>query len=52
MIKTKSTFWRITVRLDPSLQPKVEKAAKAKRWSANDFIEEAVVRLLADHESK
>lgn len=47
MKSTKEAPWRITVRLEGSLRAKVERAAKGKRWSINDYIEEALIEKLA-----
>ena len=46
MIETKERTWRITVRLQPNLQTKVERAAGKRRWSVNTFIEEAIIEKL------
>ena len=50
--KVKDGSWRITVRLEPGLQAKVERAARKKRWSLNTFIEESLIEAVADYESK
>jgi len=52
MKKHKQGSWRVTARLRGDLEAKVKGAAKAKRWSINTFIEEAVMTAIPYHEGQ
>lgn len=43
---TKDDRWILTARIDPKIRRKVEVAAKKRRWSVNDVIEEALIRFI------
>ena len=52
MVTTKDAPRRFTARIKGSLLDKAAKIAAAKRWSTNDFIEEAVMLAIEAYEGK
>lgn len=48
----KNREWRLTVRFINVPKGVLKKASKDRRWSMNDFIEEAVLNALADLAAK
>ena len=52
MSRKKNEVWAIVARLRPDLKAPVTRISKAKRWSINDFIEEAIIVAIEEYESK
>lgn len=50
MVSTKDAPRRFTARIKGNLLDKAAKIAQEKRWSTNDFIEEAIILAIATYE--